>query len=155
MRRTEAAMQVGGFVREHRTDGARRLRQAGNWLGGRDRERGGTRWNCSPRTGWRPKNRYARWYATNNTPTALVKAITQSVSDPAPLPRWRDSTLPGLREAAQLTPVTPPAPSVPTPLDIQRARTRRPPALGTRSVPRWSTATLPPAPAAPHTATRR
>ncbi|MGW3426122.1 hypothetical protein [Streptomyces phaeochromogenes] len=88
-------------------------------------------------------------------PTALVKAITQSVSDPAPLPRWRDSTLPGLREAAQLTPVTPPALSVPTPLDIQRARTRRPPALGTRSVPRWSTATLPPAPAAPHTATRR
>jgi hypothetical protein len=33
MRRTEAARQLGGFVREHRTDGARRLRQAGSWLG--------------------------------------------------------------------------------------------------------------------------
>nr|WSY51527.1 hypothetical protein OG999_16295 [Streptomyces sp. NBC_00886] len=32
MRRTEAAKQLGGFVREHRTDGARRLRQAGLWL---------------------------------------------------------------------------------------------------------------------------
>ncbi|GGV96544.1 hypothetical protein GCM10015535_66290 [Streptomyces gelaticus] len=29
MRRTEAARQLGGFVREHRTDGGRRLRQAG------------------------------------------------------------------------------------------------------------------------------
>ncbi|MEU1620047.1 hypothetical protein ABZ479_22440 [Streptomyces sp. NPDC005722] len=32
MRRTEAARQLGRFVREHRTDGARRLRQAGIWL---------------------------------------------------------------------------------------------------------------------------
>ncbi len=29
VRRTEAARQLGGFVREHRTDGGRRLRQAG------------------------------------------------------------------------------------------------------------------------------
>ncbi|ARF71610.1 hypothetical protein ACPEIF_17360 [Streptomyces sp. NPDC012600] len=29
MRRTEAARELGGFVREHRTDGARRLRLAG------------------------------------------------------------------------------------------------------------------------------
>ncbi|MFB7214212.1 hypothetical protein [Streptomyces sp. NPDC056255] len=29
MRRTDAARQLGGFVREHRTDGGRRLRQAG------------------------------------------------------------------------------------------------------------------------------
>ncbi|MFF9347458.1 hypothetical protein [Streptomyces sp. NPDC014734] len=29
MRRTEAARRLGGFVREHRTDGGRRLRQAG------------------------------------------------------------------------------------------------------------------------------
>ncbi|MEU9900418.1 hypothetical protein AB0H67_43935 [Streptomyces phaeochromogenes] len=34
MRRTEAAKQLGGFVREHRTDGARRLWQAGSWLAG-------------------------------------------------------------------------------------------------------------------------
>ncbi|MFF2957824.1 hypothetical protein ACIODT_05480 [Streptomyces sp. NPDC088251] len=32
MRRTEAARQLGGFVREHRTDGGRRLRQAGIML---------------------------------------------------------------------------------------------------------------------------
>ncbi|MFF1501153.1 hypothetical protein ACFVZR_15000 [Streptomyces sp. NPDC058316] len=32
MRRTEVARQLGGFVREHRTDGAKRLRQAGIWL---------------------------------------------------------------------------------------------------------------------------
>jgi hypothetical protein len=32
MRRTEAARQLGGFVCEHRTDGGRRLRQAGALL---------------------------------------------------------------------------------------------------------------------------
>ncbi|MFF4363452.1 DUF317 domain-containing protein [Streptomyces sp. NPDC001604] len=92
-----------------------------------------------------PRSGYARWYATatTNTPTALVKAITQSVSDPEPLPRWRDSMLPGLREAAQLTPVTPPAPPVPTPLDVRRTAPRRAPALSTRSIPRWSTTTTP------------
>ncbi|WP_318198604.1 hypothetical protein [Streptomyces sp. MCL20-2] len=30
MRRTEAARELGGFVREHRTDGSRRLRLAGS-----------------------------------------------------------------------------------------------------------------------------
>ncbi|MDX2549488.1 DUF317 domain-containing protein [Streptomyces stelliscabiei] len=96
-----------------------------------------------------PKSGHARWYATasTHTPTALVKAITQSVSDPAPLPRWKDSMLSSLREAAELTPVTPPAPPVPTPLDVQRATARRP-ALGTRSVPRWSTTTVAATPAA-------
>ncbi|WNI23272.1 hypothetical protein [Streptomyces sp. ITFR-16] len=33
MRRTDAARQLGGFVREHRTDGGRRLVQAGVMLG--------------------------------------------------------------------------------------------------------------------------
>ncbi|WYB29693.1 hypothetical protein V6574_05245 [Streptomyces sp. SM1P] len=32
MRRTEAARELGGFVREHRTDGSRRLRLAGALL---------------------------------------------------------------------------------------------------------------------------
>lgn len=32
MRRTDAARQLGGFVREHRTDGGRRLRHAGIML---------------------------------------------------------------------------------------------------------------------------
>ncbi|MCX5238919.1 DUF317 domain-containing protein [Streptomyces prunicolor] len=92
-----------------------------------------------------PKSGYARWYATatTNTPITLVKAITQSVSDPTPVPRWRDSMFPRLREAAHLTSVTPPPPLVPTPLDVQNAATRRLPALGTRIVPRWSTASRP------------
>lgn len=92
-----------------------------------------------------PNSGYARWYATasTNTPIPLVKAITQSVSDPAPLPRWRDSMCSWLRDAAQLTPVAPPAPPVPTPLDVRRSAARRPPALTTRSVPRWNTTTTP------------
>lgn len=85
------------------------------------------------------------WYATasTNTPTALLRAITESVSDSAPLPRWKDQMLRGLREKAQLVPVTPPPPPVPTPLDVRRTAPRRAPALTTRSVPRWSTTTTP------------
>lgn len=85
------------------------------------------------------------WYATasTNTPTALLTAITESVSDPAPLPRWKDQMLRSLREKAQLVPVTPPPPPVPTPLDVRRIAPRRAPALTTRSVPRWSTTTTP------------
>ncbi|MGW1194483.1 DUF317 domain-containing protein [Streptomyces sp. NPDC002536] len=94
-----------------------------------------------------------RWYATasSNTPVHLVTAITTAVADPAPLPRWKDGMLRSLREAAQLTPVTPPPPPVPTPLDVQRNVVRRPPALGTVSVPRWSTASRAPAPPATRT----
>lgn len=92
-----------------------------------------------------PKSGYARWYATasTNTPIPLVKAITESISDPAPLPRWKDQMMRGLREHAHLVPVTPPPPSVPTPLDVRSTAPRRAPALTTRSVPRWSTTTTP------------
>ncbi|MFE7889256.1 DUF317 domain-containing protein [Streptomyces sp. NPDC057412] len=92
-----------------------------------------------------PKSGYAQWYATasTNTPIPLVTAITESVSDPAPLPRWKDQMLRGLRENAQLLPVTPPPPPVPTPLDVRRTAPRRAPARTTRSVPRWSTTTTP------------
>ncbi|WP_411140952.1 DUF317 domain-containing protein [Streptomyces sp. x-80] len=89
-----------------------------------------------------------RWYATasSHTPVRLVTAITTSVCDPAPLPRWEDTMAISLRNHAHLTPVTPPPPLVPTPLDVQRTTTRRAPSLGTRSVARWSTTTpLPPA----------
>ncbi|MEE1838022.1 DUF317 domain-containing protein [Streptomyces sp. SP17KL33] len=91
-----------------------------------------------------PKSGYAHWYATatTHTPIPLVKAITQSVSDPAPLPRWKDAMSSGLRKAAQLTPVTPPADPAPTPLDVRRAvASRRPGMLPAASVPRWSTTT--------------
>ncbi|WP_343236198.1 DUF317 domain-containing protein [Streptomyces arenae] len=85
------------------------------------------------------------WYATasTNTPIPLVRAITESVSDPAPLPRWKDQLLRAQRENAQLVPVTPPPPPVPTPLDARRTAPRRAPALTTRSIPRWSTTTTP------------
>ncbi|WP_372404709.1 DUF317 domain-containing protein [Streptomyces luteireticuli] len=90
-----------------------------------------------------------RWYATasSNTPVPLVTAITTAVSDPAPLPRWKDAMPRSLRETAQLTPVTPPRPPAPTPLDVQRntARVGRSPVLGTVSIPRWSTTSRPPA----------
>lgn len=92
-----------------------------------------------------PKSGYARWYATasTNTPMPLVKAVTESVSDPAPLPRWKDDMMRGLREHAQLVPVKPPPAPAPTLLDVQRTAPRRQPALTTRSVPRWSTTTTP------------
>ena len=81
------------------------------------------------------------WYATasTDTPVALIKAVTECVSDPAPLPRWREETYSYIEGMAQLTPIVPPRPPAPTPLDVQRAAARRPAALTTSSVPRWST----------------
>ncbi|MBC2878089.1 MULTISPECIES: DUF317 domain-containing protein [Streptomyces] len=95
----------------------------------------------------------ARWYATasTHTPVPLVTAITTAVGDPAPLPRWKAAMPRALREAAQLTPVMPPPPPAPTPLDVRRTAARRPPALGTVSVPRWSTTSRPAAPPVSHT----
>ncbi|MFE4059940.1 DUF317 domain-containing protein [Streptomyces sp. NPDC059096] len=85
------------------------------------------------------------WYATasTNTPVALLTAVTRCVSDPAPLPRWRVNTF-SYSKRAQLIPILPPRPAVPTPLDVQRtAASRRPAALPTVSVPRWSTTSRP------------
>lgn len=86
------------------------------------------------------------WYATasTDTPVALLRAFTESVADPAPLPRWREATFSYLKGKAHLTPILPPGPPAPTPLDMQRAlRVRRPAALPAASVPRWSTASRP------------
>ncbi|MFJ7997522.1 DUF317 domain-containing protein [Streptomyces sp. NPDC096310] len=85
------------------------------------------------------------WYATasTDTPVALLTAVTQCVSDPAPLPRWQEETF-SYAKGAQLTPILPPQPPVPTPLDVQRAAaSRRPAALPAPSVPRWSTTSRP------------
>ncbi|WP_019070603.1 DUF317 domain-containing protein [Streptomyces hokutonensis] len=82
------------------------------------------------------------WYATasTDTPVALLTAVTQSVADPAPLSRWRQDTFSYIKGMAQLTPILPPGPPAPTPLDVQRAAaSRRPAALPATSVPRWST----------------
>lgn len=85
------------------------------------------------------------WYATasTDTPVALIKAVTECVSDPAPLPRWREETYSYVKGMAQLTPVIPPRSSAPTPLDVQRAAARSPAALPASSVPRWSTTSRP------------
>ena len=86
------------------------------------------------------------WYATasTDTPVALLTAVTECVADPAPLPRWRQETFSYDRGMAQLTPILPPGPPPPTPLDVQRAvASRRPAALPAASVPRWSTASRP------------
>lgn len=85
------------------------------------------------------------WYATASTftPVALLKAVTECVSDPAPLPRWREATYSYVKGKAQVTSIVPPSPSAPTPLDVQRAVTRRPIARPAASVPRWSTTSRP------------
>ncbi|GAA2530661.1 MULTISPECIES: DUF317 domain-containing protein [Streptomyces] len=86
------------------------------------------------------------WYATasTDTPVPLLTAVTQSVSDPAPLPRWRQDTYSYIKGMAQLTPILPPEPPAPTPLDVQRtAAARRPAALPAPSVPRRSTTSRP------------
>lgn len=88
----------------------------------------------------------AVWYATasTDTPVALLTAVTQSIADPAPLPRWREETFSYIKGMAQLTPILPPGPPAPTPLDVQRiVASRRPAALPAASVPRWSTTSRP------------
>lgn len=85
------------------------------------------------------------WYATasTDTPVALLKAVTECVSDPAPLPRWRQDSYSYVEGLAHLTPIRPPSPRAPTPLDIQRATSRGPATLPAPSVPRWSTTSRP------------
>ncbi|MGW2822142.1 DUF317 domain-containing protein [Streptomyces sp. NPDC001443] len=82
------------------------------------------------------------WYTTasTDTPVALLTAVTQCVVDPAPLPRWREDTFSYIQGMARLTPILPPGPPIPTPLDVQRgAASRRSAVLPAASVPRWST----------------
>ncbi|WP_413115962.1 DUF317 domain-containing protein [Streptomyces sp. CY1] len=86
------------------------------------------------------------WYATasTDTPVALLTAVTQCAADPAPLPRWRQETFSYIKGMAQLTPILPPGPPAPTPLDVQRAAaSRRQAAIPAASVPRWSTTSRP------------
>ncbi|WP_411122622.1 hypothetical protein [Streptomyces sp. x-19] len=59
----------------------------------------------------------------------------------APVVRYTEHLHRSLAQRAHLTPIQPPKPPAPTPLDVQRAARRLPPAPRTRSVPRWSTTT--------------
>ncbi|MDT0615008.1 DUF317 domain-containing protein [Streptomyces lancefieldiae] len=98
---------------------------------------------------WAGRGRYplrAEANFTARTPKRLIAAMAASFVAPDPILRYQADLSPELAQFAQLTPVEPPKPPAPTPLDVQQAAAaRRPPALGTRSVPRWSTTTLPPA----------
>lgn len=96
-----------------------------------------TRWEL-----WAGPPDFPYWYATasTNTPTVLLKAVTECISDPAPLPRWREEMFSYVEGKAQLTPIRPPAPS---PLDVQRAAIRRSATRPATSVPRWSTTSRP------------
>ncbi|MET8577304.1 DUF317 domain-containing protein [Streptomyces sp. NPDC005012] len=82
------------------------------------------------------------WYATasTDTPVPLLAAVTDSVSDPAPVLRWQNDRS-SYQATAHVTPIAPPGPRVPTPLDAARAARRRPAAPATSSVPRWTTST--------------
>ncbi|CAL2073700.1 conserved protein of unknown function [Streptomyces murinus] len=82
------------------------------------------------------------WYATasTETPVALLKAVAECVSDPAPLPRWRDETHSYVEGVADLTPALPPSRSASTPRDVRRtAASRRPAMLPAPSAPSRTT----------------
>jgi len=82
------------------------------------------------------------WYATasTDTPVSLLAAVTDSISDPAPLLRWREERH-TYQARAHVTPITPPRPRVPTPLEASRAAAHRRPAATSSSIPRWTTST--------------
>lgn len=85
---------------------------------------------------------------TEHTPSHLIAATAAAFVDPAPVLRYKSSLHPRLAERARLTPVEPPRPATPTPLDLQRAvAALRPAAVPARSVRRWTTSTPPPVPA--------
>ncbi|MDV9194366.1 DUF317 domain-containing protein [Streptomyces sp. Wh19] len=81
---------------------------------------------------------------TARTPRHLIAAMAAAIVDPSPVIRTKALLNPRLAQLAQLTPVSPPRPTVPTPRDVQHQAARRPAAVGTSSVPRWSTDTPPP-----------
>ncbi|MFF4285668.1 DUF317 domain-containing protein [Streptomyces sp. NPDC001633] len=93
---------------------------------------------------------FPAWYATasTDTPVGLLQAVTDCVADPTPVPRWREDTHSYLAGMARLTPILPPRPPSPTPLDVQRAAARKPAVLNTSAVPRWSSTSRPARPGA-------
>ncbi|MEV6807739.1 DUF317 domain-containing protein [Streptomyces sp. NPDC051132] len=87
---------------------------------------------------------------TARTPSHLIAATAAALADPTPVIRSRTTLHPRLAELAQLTPVEPPKPAAPTPLDVRRAAAaRRPTVLPAPSARRWATSTPPPPAARP------
>lgn len=90
---------------------------------------------------------------SSRTPAHLIAATARAFTDPAPVPRWRETLNPRLATHATLTPVEAPKSPAPTPRDIRSRIAVRPPnPIG--SVPRWST-TTPSAPLPARSAARR
>lgn len=85
---------------------------------------------------------------TSRTPAHLIAATAEALLDPTPVLRYREQLAPELAALAQLTPVEPPRPPAPTPLDLHRDNRRRQVST-TASVPRWSTSTRTPTATAP------
>ncbi|MGW5868296.1 DUF317 domain-containing protein [Streptomyces sp. NPDC055239] len=108
---------------------------------GTDREAEAVRLWAGPE-GWGTR---AEATFTARTPKYLIAATAAAFGDPTPVARYRAGLNPQLARLAQLIPVQPPERSAPTPLDVRRATAarRRPPALSTSSVPRWSTTSRP------------
>ncbi|MFJ2592270.1 DUF317 domain-containing protein [Streptomyces erythrochromogenes] len=91
---------------------------------------------------------------TPRTPSHLIAATAAAFTDPTPAARWRETLHPKLAARAQLTPVIPPRPPVPTPRDLRPRLGVRPP-VPIGSIPRWSTATTPSAALPARPAARR
>ncbi|MFF9785097.1 DUF317 domain-containing protein [Streptomyces nigrescens] len=102
-----------------------------------------TLWAGPP--GWGTR---AEAHFTARTPSHLIAATAAALADTSPLPRYRHGLHPRLAALAQLTPVRPPKPEAPTPLEVRRAAAGRPADLTTSSVPRWSTTSSPALPRA-------
>jgi hypothetical protein len=119
---------------------------------GRELTTNDTRWHFQAG----PSRSWDSWYAvlSTRTPLHLITAVTTAIAGTRPAPRWNGEITHLARKHAQIAPVEPPTP-VPTPLDVQRTAARRPTTLGTRSIPRWSTTTVPPAPTGPRPGPRR
>ncbi|MGY5079296.1 DUF317 domain-containing protein [Streptomyces nigrescens] len=97
-----------------------------------------TLWAGPP--GWGTR---AEAHFTAHTPSHLIAATAAALADPAPVPRYKHGLDPQLAALAQLTPVRPPKPAAPTPLEVRRVAPSRPAALPTSSVPRWTTTSRP------------
>ncbi|MFI8320428.1 MULTISPECIES: DUF317 domain-containing protein [Streptomyces] len=115
----------------------------------RDLEDGTQLWAGPPGWGTRAEITFSR-----RTPSHLITAAAAAFTDPTPAARWRESLNPELAARAQLKPVVPPRPPVPTPRDL-RPRLGVRPSVPVGSIPRWSTATTPSAALPARPAARR
>ncbi|MEU1906575.1 DUF317 domain-containing protein [Streptomyces hygroscopicus] len=104
-----------------------------------------TLWAGPPGWGTRAEGTF-----TTGTPTHLIAATAAAMADPAPLIRCRHQIPRECQGLVQLSPVIPPSPPVPTPLDVRRTavaqaldRATRTQAAGRRALAAHTRTTLP------------